>query len=128
MRSFNVVSNKNMSKSKTPTLVSEGVTFEGQIRSGKVVRIEGMVIGDISETDNLIVGESGSVEGNIMAESILVFGTVCGNITGTFVDVRRTASISGNVTAAELAMEKGATYTGRLMMGNEVSETDNAAG
>ncbi|HEY0896463.1 MAG TPA: polymer-forming cytoskeletal protein [Sphingobacteriaceae bacterium] len=114
-----------MSKSKTPTLVSEGVTFEGQIRSGKVVRIEGMVIGDISETDNLIVGESGSVEGNIMADSILVFGTVCGNITGKFVDVRRTASISGNVTAGELAMEKGALYTGRLMMGNEVSETDN---
>ncbi|HEY1024627.1 MAG TPA: polymer-forming cytoskeletal protein [Sphingobacteriaceae bacterium] len=107
---------------KIPSLISEGVVLEGRIKSAAAVQLEGTLVGDIVHSDNVIVGEQGLIEGNINAKSIIVCGTVNGNLTAGSIEIRSTAKISGKLHTQRLMMEQGAVYNGCLSMEQVVED------
>src|SRR4029079_1118820 len=64
--------------------IGQGVVVEGRIISSQDLRFERRVEGTIEVGDNgLIVGATAAVKANLVAKSILISGTVIGNVRAT---------------------------------------------
>ncbi|MFD0697604.1 polymer-forming cytoskeletal protein [Paenibacillus sp. GCM10027628] len=107
----------------TDTLIGEGTSFEGRIKSEASIRIEGSITGDIECMGDVIVGEHGSVKSNISARDVVLAGSVQGNvITKGKLTITSTGSLQGNISAASFIIEEGG-----LFQGNSKMETKTAA-
>ena len=96
--------------------IGQGVTIEGRITSGQDLRIDGRVTGTIEVPQHeLVLGAGADVKANITAKSILIAGSVVGNVTATDrLQLQATGSIEGDVVAARLIMLDGATLRGKI--------------
>ncbi|MDQ7038408.1 MAG: polymer-forming cytoskeletal protein [Aquificota bacterium] len=99
------------------TLIGEGCVFEGNLNLSTATRIDGKVKGNIRSEEMLIIGENGSVEGDITCSEVLIYGTVIGNIEARRVEVKKGAYLNGDVKVDVFVVEEGATYNGRCSMG-----------
>ena len=99
--------------------IGQGVVVEGRIISSQDLRIDGRVEGTIEVGDHvLIVGTRAAVKANLVAKSILVSGTVIGNITATErLDLQATGSVEGDISSPRLVMVEGAVVKGRVDAG-----------
>lgn len=96
--------------------IGQGVVVEGRITSSQDLKIDGRVDGTIEVGDHaLIIGASAAVKANLAAKSILISGTVIGNVTATeSLDLQATGSVEGNITSPRLVMVEGAIVKGRI--------------
>src|SRR5262245_20187509 len=96
--------------------IGQGVVIEGRITSAQDLRIDGRVEGSIEVGDHvLMVGARAEVKANLVAKSILISGTVIGNVTATDrLDLQATGSIEGDISAPRLVMVDGAVVRGRV--------------
>jgi len=89
----------------------------GVIKSTAPVIVLGKVEGDCEIEDVLSIQESGEWIGSIRAQSVIVNGTVKGNIsTKTKLEVGHTGKIRGNVKAGTLAIASGGEIDGDVIM------------
>lgn len=98
------------------TVIAEELAIIGDLKGHDSIRIDGKVQGNIEVKEGLILGEKCFVEGDIVADSILVFGKIIGNITCRSLEIRALGKISGNIDTAVLAMESGASINGQVHM------------
>jgi len=106
------------------TLISAGTIFEGNITVPEgITRIDGKVVGNINGNGCIVIGESGSVKGDISVESLIVYGEISGNIKARSVELKNGSKVMGNLEVSELYVEKGAFYNGecRMVEGFKVS-------
>jgi cytoskeletal protein CcmA (bactofilin family) len=81
------------------------------------VRIEGTLDGEVSATGEVNVHSTGTARAQISARDIVVSGTVEGNIVAReLVTLDETASFAGDVRAARLRVDDGATVNGTITM------------
>jgi cytoskeletal protein CcmA (bactofilin family) len=95
-------------------MIGEGVRIEGKIDSATDVHVYGTVIGEIN-TQDLFVGETGNVNGIVVADNIEVRGQIQKNIEvrQTLV-IKSTGRISGNISYLSLEIENGGTIDGKI--------------
>jgi cytoskeletal protein CcmA (bactofilin family) len=106
--------------------IGQGVVVEGRITSSQDLRIDGRVEGTIEVGDHvLMVGARAAVKANLVARSILISGTVIGNVTATDrLDLQATGSIEGDISSPRLVMVDGAVVKGRVeASGNRAKKT-----
>lgn len=96
-----------------PSIISNSLRINGDLKSAGHVHIDGIITGDL-QAASVVVGEKGSIEGNVEADSIEVHGFVSGNITARVVEFRATAHVVGDTTHEELLVEKGACLDGNF--------------
>jgi cytoskeletal protein CcmA (bactofilin family) len=114
-----------LSSQEVRTIVGPGCLFEGNLTIPEgLTRIDGEVIGNIKGSGGLIIGESGSVKGDLSIENVVVYGKVHGNIKTRSLEIRASGRVDGDVQVQELVVEKGAIYNGKCSMGVEGSEVD----
>src|SRR5574340_578034 len=91
---------------RTSAWIGQDLAIEGRITSAQDLRIDGRVEGTIEVGGRaLIVGASAAVKANLVAKSILISGTVIGNVTATDrVDLKATASVEGDISSPRLVM------------------------
>ena len=100
-----------------PSIISGGSFICGVIKSTAPVIVLGKVEGDCEIEDVLSIQESGEWIGSIRAQSVIVNGTVKGNIsTKTKLEVGHTGKIRGNVKAGTLAIASGGEIDGDVIM------------
>lgn len=114
MTTDTVVNKKTISESimehfdyDNATIMSEGLTTSGNMETDKNVVIFGNHEGNL-RCRHLIVGECGSVQGNVDAESIEVQGVISGEVTANSVSVKETGMIEGELMCLTLNTEDGA--------------------
>ncbi len=100
------------------TLLGQGSFFEGNLNLSSSTRIDGTVRGNIRCEDTLIIGESGSVEGDISCSEVLIYGHVKGNVEAKRLELKKGATLEGDVKVSVLIIEEGAIYNGRCSMGD----------
>lgn len=106
-----------MNPNTTDTLIGEGTTFEGRIKSEASIRIEGGITGDIECTGDVIIGENGVVKSNISARDVVLAGSVQGNIiTKGKLTITSTGSLQGNISATSFIIEEGGLFQGNSKM------------
>src|SRR5512140_2126985 len=63
--------------------LDRGSTFRGELEFEDTMRIDGRFIGKVISKNELIVGDSANIEGEILVGSVAVSGTVRGKIKVT---------------------------------------------
>jgi len=112
-----------LSSQEVRTILGLGCLFEGNLTIPEgLTRIDGEVIGNIKGNGSLIIGERGSVKGDLSVEDVVVYGKVNGNIRARSLEIRASGRVDGDVQVQELMVEKGAMYNGKCSMGVEGSE------
>ena len=114
--SINMARTKPIAAGTTGRLSSfgTGLLFEGNISGGGDLHIDGTVRGDV-KVGHLVVGESGSIEGKVEADTIEVRGRIVGAISGKQVKLQATAYVEGDITHEALAIDVGAYFQGRCL-------------
>ncbi len=102
---------------KELNFIGAGTIVEGKIKSPGSIRIDGKMIGEISAGENLAVGNTGDVEGNITARNI----TIGGNLKGTIMAQEKLvfeskAVVKGDIRAGKLVIDEGAVFDGKCTM------------
>ena len=100
------------------TLLGNDAEIRGSITTKGSLRIDGAVIGEISSPETVTIGATGSVEGNIEAEHIVVGGQVKGTLMARGrITLESTARLEGDLVAGRLVIVEGAVFCGRSNMG-----------
>lgn len=94
-----------------PSIVSADLSVEGNLVSNGEVQVDGSVKGDI-RCKALIVGVKGSVEGEVVAQTVRMHGAIKGMVRAKSVFLASTARMSGDVEHESLAIEPGAYMEG----------------
>ena len=81
------------------------------------LRINGNFEGNLNTKGNLMVGESAKVRADIVGESIVIAGTVTGNISAAKeLKLISPASVVGDIKTPVLSIEEGAVIEGNIKM------------
>ena len=96
-----------------------GLIIDGNVTGSGDLHLDAVVRGDV-KVDHLTVGESGSIEGKVEAETIEVRGRVIGAIAGKQVKLQATAYVEGDITHEALAIDVGAYFQGRCLQSRRV--------
>jgi cytoskeletal protein CcmA (bactofilin family) len=93
-------------------------SFTGDINTKAGVRIDGNVKGNVTAAGNVVIGPDGLVEGQVAGRDVSIAGSVTGNVvaTGT-VQLNAGAKLLGDLEAVSVAIEEGATFRGKCMIG-----------
>jgi cytoskeletal protein CcmA (bactofilin family) len=98
------------------TIIGEGYIFRGELEGSSVIRIEGKIIGNVNVDGGVVLGERGNIEGNVTSKSVIIYGTVNGNIKTTQLEIKKTGFVNGDIVTDTLEIELGAQYNGKLDM------------
>lgn len=107
---------------KPTTVICKDTKLEtARLTSSSNVQISGEFIGDIEVSASLVIGETGSIKGNIKADHILVAGKIQGNIDVSHqLHITQTADVKGDIEATTIVIDEGAHLIGGVKM-REVS-------
>ena len=94
-------------------MLSSDLTITGNVRSSGDIQVEGTVEGDI-RAQMLIVGESATVKGEVIAEEVVVHGRVVGRLRGLKVRLSASARCEGDIVHKTIAIESGAHFEGSV--------------
>lgn len=99
-------------------VLANDVEIKGSIKFSHDLIIDGKIEGEVSSDGALTVGENALIKGEIKTRAVTLFGKVEGNITvQERCELKSNAVLVGDVTAATLAIEEGATFLGRSQVG-----------
>lgn len=102
--------------------ITAGTFFEGTIDTKGSIRIDGKVKGTIKASDEVRVGRSGEINGEIFAKNARVAGRVDGNVTiEQKLTLESESALNGNLSAGKLIIDEGATFNGKSEMGGSRS-------
>src|SRR5256885_6365855 len=105
---------KYMAEHSGKDILSSDVEIKGSIKFQKELLIDGKVEGEINSDGVLTIGENADIRGEIRTKSITVFGKVQGNITvGERCELKSKCTLQGDLKAARLVIEEGATFIGK---------------
>ena len=103
------------------TLISSGTTIKGDINSNADLRIDGTIIGNITSSAKIVIGNSGVVEGDIFGNNADIVGKSSGTIkVKELLQLRGDCVVNGNIYAGKLQVEPTATFNGQCHMGANV--------
>ncbi len=92
--------------------ISADLKVVGNLESAGDIQVDGTVVGDINSR-SLTVGEGAHVEGSITAEKVRICGKLSGQVTAASVAIAATAVMNGDITYQVLSIEEGAALEGR---------------
>ena len=104
-------------QSKVTSVIGPGINWLGDLRGRGGVRIEGTITGEIAISGLVVVGETGKVQTDEMkADTVIVAGTVNGNITCQKLEIRATGKVWGDIVTTSFSSEDGAFFRGQMRM------------
>lgn len=99
--------------------IAAGMRVTGDCTFQEGLQIDGTVQGDVTAEGGapsvLVIGESGSVEGAISADHVVIGGSVVGPVLAReLLELQAKARIQGDVRYKTLEMQQGAVIAGQL--------------
>ncbi|HOV13888.1 MAG TPA: polymer-forming cytoskeletal protein [Spirochaetota bacterium] len=99
---------------KIRTILGKNTVFNGNLSFKDSLKINGTFIGNIDALGLLIIGENASVQANIKAKSIVVYGTVKGDVNAEDrVEMLPTGRVYGNIKAKKIKISDGVIFNGK---------------
>lgn len=111
-------------RSRDAAVVGPSIHIEGTLSGEEDLIIEGRVNGTVKlQGHSLTVGSHGQINADIYAHTVVVDGTVEGDLFGAErVVIRKSADIRGNITSPRVSLEEGARFKGAIEMDPQVVE------
>lgn len=100
--------------------LDRGASFKGELDFEDTMRIDGRFNGRIHSKNELIVGDSAQIEGDIHVGRIAISGTVIGKIVADQrVEIHRNGKVYCDIDTPALIIEEGAIFQGNCVMGEK---------
>ncbi len=108
--------------------LDRGSSFKGELEFEDTMRIDGKFNGRIITKNELIVGESAVIEGDVNVGRIAISGTVVGKIVAAQrVEIHRNGKVYSDIDTPALVIEEGAIFQGNCVMGDRKGNVTNIA-
>lgn len=118
-----MITGKKTDPSTIGGMLGEGVKMEGSLSFNHIFRVDGEFKGKVVNSDRLVVGEKGYVEGEIECASLVCHGKINGTIKikGS-VEIHPKGRIEGDLFMESplLTVLEGGTITGTIKMGTKL--------
>ena len=99
-------------------MIGVGTTIEGSITSNENIRFDGNLVGNLNTKGKVFIGQTGKVTGEIRCKNCEIEGVVDGKVVVTeLLSLRSVSKLYGEIKTGKLAIEPGATFTGKCDMG-----------
>lgn len=98
----------------------EGAKIVGDLIADSNLRIDGEILGNVSTSSKVVIGENGIIKGNLTCQEADIEGNIDGklNVEGLLI-LREKAVVKGNIQTGRLHIEEGAVFLGQCSMGNQ---------
>lgn len=102
---------------KIDTIIGEGTRLEGSIHCKTILRIDGIIEGDVIGESKVVVSETGLIKGNITALSLTLGGELNGNADiKEKAEILATGKLFGDLTTGVLIIDENARLDGKCSM------------
>lgn len=119
----------DVTQSQVTSVIGPGINWLGDLRGRGGVRIEGSITGEIAISGLVVVGETGKVEcQNLEADTVIIAGTVKGNITCQKLEIRASGKVWGDIVTMSFSSEDGAFYRGQMRMEERIEAVSSDNG
>jgi len=99
------------------SIIAAGVKISGDIESDGIVKVEGLVVGNVRADKQVLVAKGGMIEGDIETAEAIVGGEVRGQVQARQrVEVQAGASVQGDITTPRIVVQEGGEVNGHLRM------------
>jgi len=123
----NVASQKASQSGTIETLIGSSTTIIGNITSSSMIRIDGILDGNLTTDSEVIIGEGGKVKGDISAFKVSIGGNVKGNVKcKDMLEIMSTGHLVGDVEVMHFSVEKGAMFNGNCNILSKESEISDS--
>lgn len=96
-----------------------GTMVEGTLRSDNDIRIDGAIKGKLFCNAKVIIGPTGSVEGEIKCQNAVIEGKFNGVLeVADLLNIRESAQVDGDISTGKLIVQAGAIFNVKCVMGN----------
>ncbi len=114
---------ENNSESPSVNLIGAGTIIEGDVSTNGDIRIDGSLTGSITVKGKLVIGLSGSIDGEAMCQNADVSGTIKGKIiVSELLTLKASAKLTGDIVTNKIAVEPGAIFSGSCSMGAVIKD------
>ncbi len=110
--------NESITSPNSMNQLGVGTVLTGDLKSDADIRIDGKIKGSVSTKGKLVIGASGIIDGNVTCQNAYIEGRVNGKVTAAeLLILAETAYVDGDISIKKLAIEDGAKFNGRCIMG-----------
>ncbi len=104
---------------KSVNTICAGKIVKGDITSDGDFRIVGRLIGTIQSKGKVVIGKSGSVEGDVFCKNADISGVIVGSMkVDELLILTSSSRVEGQVTVGKISIEAGANFSGQCNMNN----------
>lgn len=107
------------------SIIAADLKVVGALTTDGVVKVDGLVEGNVHAERQVLVSKGGEVKGDIQSKEVIVGGRIEGCVRATGrVEVQSTATVDGDILTKRILVHEGGELNGNLRMG----ESDVANG
>ena len=118
---------KPFDTSSVINMIGAGTVINGDIQSKSDIRIDGTLKGSVKTDGKLVVGEAGTVEGDVRCTNADISGSIKAKITvSQLLSLKASAKLDGDIITNKLSIEPGASFSGSCSMGAVIKDIKHA--
>ncbi|MDX9925575.1 MAG: polymer-forming cytoskeletal protein [Ignavibacteriaceae bacterium] len=115
-----MISKKESSSADEVSILSNGVTIDGNITSKSNIRIDGIINGNVNVNGNLTLGDSSYIKGDVNARIVTLSGKIEGTVSCIEkIKLESRSELIGDLITKVLIIEEGAKFNGSSSMSNQ---------
>ncbi len=105
---------------KIETLIGPTANFKGTVQSDGGLRVDGVFEGNIQIAGNLIIGETGKVIAEVVAQNVSVAGALKGTVKAQGrLEILSSGRVWGDISVASFLIDEGGFFRGQSVMPGE---------
>ena len=106
--------NNNEPPESRVNLITKESYFEGVMNLNSNLRIDGYFKGTINSSSIIVVGELGTLDGNINCDEISVYGKLKGTVLTSLIKINKDSSVDANISYENISIQEGSDVKGLL--------------
>ncbi|MBM3919771.1 MAG: polymer-forming cytoskeletal protein [Sphingomonadales bacterium] len=104
-------------------IIGPGTKLKGDLVSEGDFRVDGVIEGHVTVKQRLVLGDGGSITGDIDARDATIAGFIKGNITvAETLVLKSNSKIDGDIATGKIIIESGASFNGRCSMNAHITQ------
>ncbi|MBU3161296.1 polymer-forming cytoskeletal protein [Clostridium frigoris] len=110
-------SNKEKDVNRIETLIGQQCSIIGSLNANGLIKIDGSIDGDLICEDDLVLGESGQINGDITCNNAYINGIMNGNVSCTStLTIGNCGKVRGDISVKKLMISEGGILDGKCTM------------
>jgi cytoskeletal protein CcmA (bactofilin family) len=106
-----------VSQTSITTFIGADTKVEGTLITHSSVRIDGKIIGGVVADGTVVLSQNGEIQGNVMAENIVVAGVIDGNLNiRDKTNIEPTGEVYGDINTSRVLIDEQSVFQGKCNM------------